>query len=217
MRRRDPDKYAVYHAEQMVFENTIYEEVLSDAEFVKLADCLFVSEWWLTHDIPTPEIRARRREATNSYARSYSPDWGAPPEMRFCLGQTNPWILAHESTHIATDHLYNTTINPTVEPHGREFRECYLLVAEILLGSATASRLEASFDMFVRIRPGQPQAPAVSRSMKRNDESEGIFTEFRMRRQIEEIERASQRLKNLHPHSRARIVDVDRIDGAIPL
>lgn len=217
MKRRDPDQSAVYHAEKMVFENTLYEEVLSDADFMDLAKCLFVSEWWLRHDIPTPEIKPRRREATNSYARSFHPDWGAPPEMRFCLGQTNPWILAHESAHIATDHLFDSVLNPTIESHGREYRACYLLVAEILLGSDAAKRLEASFDMFVRLRPGQPQAPTISNTVQRDDESEGIFPAFRRRRQIEEIERARQRAKDLHPHSRSRTVAVERINGAIPL
>jgi hypothetical protein len=197
---RDPDKRAVYDAEGFVFEGTLFDELVTDAAIQELADELFGSDWWQMNEIPVPELRLRRLEASASMANTYHPNTGRPPEIRFTHDQINPWTLAHEAAHVAQHHVYRYPANP-LEGHGPEFRRIYVDVAEILCGKQAAKALAASFAQ--RISP-RPAADGLVVSAP-NPDTEGIFPRWRLRRQLEEMKRIQPDTPSI------------RINGAIAL
>lgn len=196
---RDPDKQAVYSAEEFVFVGTLFDELVTDADIIELANELFGSDWWVKNGIPVPELRLRRLEAGASVASTYLPSSGRPPEIGFTYEQVNPWTLAHEASHIAHHHLYNYPV-PAQEGHGPEFRQVYLTVTEILCGRQAAQDLATSFAMRVSPRPFSASTCTLN-----TRDPEGIFPRWRLKKQLEQMKR----------HKPA--TDSIRINGAIAL
>lgn len=199
MSKTDPDKQAVYDAEEFVFGGTLFDELVTDADITELADELFGSDWWSKNKIPTPEIRLRRLEAGTSMASSYHPSSGRPPTIHFTYEQVNPWTLAHEASHIAQYHLYNYPATP-LQGHGPEFRQVYVTVAEILCGREAAQNLATSFAMRVAPRPFSASTCSIVTA-----NAEGIFPRWRLRKQLEQMKRIQPDTPSI------------RINGAIAL
>lgn len=205
MSKQDPDQQAVYYAERLVFEDTLYEEAVGDADIKALADELFGSDWWQANRIPVPTLHHRRLEALNSCANFYTSN--RPPEIRFCAEQINAWILAHEASHIAQYHIWGTG----TASHGVEFRSAYVTIAGILLGSTAATDLLNSFNRFLPGLEAQPNVPEA-------EKPDGIYQIWRARQAVDQLNRtiARQRAMDLHP-SNQRPSTLTRINGAIPL
>jgi hypothetical protein len=197
--RIDPDKQAVYDAEGSVFEDTLFDELVTDADINELADELFGSDWWQQNEIPVPELRLRRLEASASVANTYHPSSGRRPEIRFIYEQVNPWTLAHEAAHVAQHHLYRYPVTP-MESHGPEFRRVYLTVTEILCGCRAAQDLAAAFTLHVNPRPLTASVWTLS-----IPDAEGIFPRWRLRKQLEQMKRHQP------------VSELSRINGAIAL
>lgn len=195
----DPDKQAVYEAEEFVFGGTLFDELITDADIQELADELFGSDWWVKNKIPTPELRLRRLEAGSSVASTYHPNSGRPPAIRFTYEQVNPWTLAHEAAHIAQHHLTQYPHVP-VEGHGVEFRQAYLVVTEILCGRQAAQDLAMSFAMRVSPRPFSASTCTLN-----SRDPEGIFPRWRLKRQLEQMKAHQPQTESI------------RINGAIAL
>lgn len=196
---KDPDKQAVYDAEEFVFGNTLFDELVTDADIQEMADELFSSDWWIKNKIPTPLLRLRRLEAGASMASAYMPSSGRPPEIKFTYEQINPWTLAHEASHIAQYHLCQYPHAP-VEGHGVEFRQAYLTVTEILCGRQAAQDLATSFAMRVSPRPFSASSCTLT-----SRDPEGIFPRWRLRKQLEQMKRVQSDMPSI------------RINGAIAL
>ena len=205
---KDPDKRAVYEAEEFVFANTLFDELVTDADILELAGELFASQWWEQNKIPVPEIRLRRLDANASMASTYHPSSGRRPQISFTFEQVNAWTLAHEAAHIAQHHLCQYPYTP-VEGHGLEFRLAYLAVTEILCGMETSVRLAQSFAQRVSVRGSSSAVAAALRAIPPTPnhvaENEGIFPRWRLRKQLA----AMKTFKPAH--------DPIRINGAIPL
>lgn len=180
---RDPDKRAVYEAEEFVFGGTLFDELVTDADIHELADELFGSDWWVMNKIPAPELRLRRLDAATSMASSYHPSSGRAPEIKFTAEQINVWTLAHEASHIAQYHLCQYPHVP-VEGHGPEFRRAYYTVTEILCGRQAAQDLGLSFGTRI-----PPRVPLRDPSFPSNPslDTQGIYPRWRLRRQLAEL------------------------------
>lgn len=199
MSKADPDQQSVYYAERLVFENTLYDELVTDSDIHALAEELFCSDWWQANKIPTPVLRHRRREALRSVATSFHPSYGRPPEISFCVDQINPWILAHEASHVAQHHLFNVMSNSAVKDHGPEFRDVYLSITHVFLGEQAAKDLKISFSRFT------PPTPVIAGIERPNTNiTEGILQKFRVRRQVENMNKVASNISG-------------KINGAIPL
>jgi hypothetical protein len=196
---RDRDKRAVYDAEEFVFQGTLFNELVTDADIQELGDELFGSDWWVKNKIPVPELSLRRMDAAASMAATYHPSSGRAPDICFTYQQINPWTLAHEAAHVAQHHLYQYP-HVQLEGHGPEFRQVYLMVTEILCGREAAQSLAASFATRVPPRPFS----ASTCSLVTTD-AEGIFPRWRLRKQLEEMKRLQPKTESI------------RINGAIAL
>lgn len=206
--KQDPDKKAVYYAEEVTFVDTLYAEPMHSSELLYLAGCLFDHDWWVQHKIPVPTI-----EPTSAWHRSshatvrLNPNGGTV--IRLAPNDINPWVLAHEAAHVAQFHFYNPDYCPDMKDHGREFRACYRNVAEILLGSAAAVELELNFarHIFTADQNTILTVPGLDPTL--DPEGTGIFPRWRMRQQADEFEGLRQRI--------AATISVPRLNGAISL
>lgn len=199
----DPEQDATYFAEDTVFEGTLFDVTVTDADIQTLAEELFGSDWWQSQGIPMPSLSLRRLEAQASHARSYHPWSDKTPEIRFCVSQVNPHILAHEAAHVAADHLFATHYNSDIQAHGPEFRATYLAVAKLFLGERAADDLSSAFNKYTK--------PLTAGQITLADPDnvpypEGIFPRWRNLRNIEEMRRITA--ENSGP---------ERIAGAIAL
>lgn len=213
-RNDDPDKQAVYYAEQVTFVDTLYAEPLHTADFMRLADRLFTHDWWERYNISVPVIEPTTAKDTTSYASIYCEKPEKDPIIRIAPTDINPWILTHEAAHIAQYHFYREDSYGVIESHGREFRATYLNVAEIVLGLDAADSLRRHFDQFVPVRPehasGQPGSiMCVPRPRPEHDPAGiGLFPSWR-------IEKQNELLKQWH--ERPVVTSGQRINGAIAL
>lgn len=212
-RHNDPDRRAVYYAESLTFTDTLFDEPIHSSEFMYLAGQLFSHDWWVSNKIPVPFFEPTNGGHTSSHATVRSTRIGGESLIRMAPCDINPRVLAHEAAHIAQFHFYNPDY-VDVPGHGREFRACYLNVAEILLGRDAARALKANFDQ--RLRDDQQvkrdpgwilTVPDVDRAL--DNEGVGLFPAWRAREQATEFEGLRQRIM--------ATVGVPRINGAIAL
>lgn len=203
----DPDQQAVYHAEALTFNETLYDAPMHSSELLYLAGCLFDHDWWASHKIPVPTIEPTGAKDTSSHATvRFWRNGGSI--IRLSPYDINPRVLAHEAAHIAQYHFYNPDYNPEMQGHGREFRDTYLIVAEILLGSSAAKELSSAFARHVLSTPGTISTiPTPDPSL--DPDGIGIFPRWRMREQADELEGLRQRI--------AATIKTPRINGAIAL
>jgi hypothetical protein len=181
----DPDQDAVYYAESLVFENTLFNELVTDADIQELADELFYSDWWTQNNLPVPLLRVRRLEATRSIANHFPTNSGRRPEIAFAAEQVNPWTLAHEAAHIAQYELFQSPFR-TIQSHGPEFRTAYVAVADVFCGRQAAWDLMNSFTTHLPARSNVAVHTALT---SRDEDPEGIFPRWRLRQQLTEIKR----------------------------
>lgn len=218
-KRKDPDQDAVYHAEEIVFSNTLFEEPLHSDDLLHLADELFSHDWWEQFNIPTPTIEPTTSRDTTSSAQFFPSRSGGDALIRIAPHQVTPRILAHEAAHVAQDYFYSLTLRPDLEDHGREFRSAYLVVAEILLGRQAALNLADAFARFVPQRPEHaPGQKGWVVTLPRNRTSQdpermGIYPAWRLRQQMEEADRLRKNIAAWTPSP----TDDLRIGGAIAL
>lgn len=211
MRRKtkDPDKQAVYYSEEVTFLDTLYAEPMHSSELLYLAGCLFDHDWWVKHKIPVPTIEPTSAKDRSSHA-SVGLRRNAGSVIRLAPNDINPWVLAHEAAHVAQFHFYNPGFNPDLQNHGREFRACYVAVAEILLGVEAADELSLNFARRIPL-PASPDTvltvPYPETSL--DPEGTGIFPRWRARQQADEFEGLRQRI--------AATIGVTKINGAIAL
>lgn len=133
---RDTGRQKVYDAENLVFDETLYDEPLGMAGVASLADNLFIDEWWVSNINRYPEIVATRREANRSHANV------GLQRIAFSLGHDSAAVLCHEAAHIAQFVLHP---NGAIAAHGIEFRATMLDVATLLCGPVIAKRLESAY------------------------------------------------------------------------
>lgn len=209
----DPDRKTVYHAESLAFGDTVFDEPVHSSEFLYLAGQLFAHDWWVSNKIPIPFFEPTNG-SDSSHATVRSTRIGGESIIRMAACDINPRVLAHEAAHIAQSHFYNPDF-VDIPGHGREFRACYLNVAEILLGRDAASNLKANFDAKLvdpfEGKRGQPgwilTVPDVDRAL--DNEGLGLFPRWRAREQATEFEGLRQRIK--------ASLGQPRINGAISL
>lgn len=199
MRRKDPDKQAVYFAEALVFDDTLFKDPLHTSDFLLLADRLFKSEWWVKHSIPVPVVEPTRASDTSSYARIFGND-SKEPLLRVSPFDVNAHTLAHEAAHVAQFYFYNPRHQLGFESHGREFRATFLVVTEILLGREAADDLRASFARHIAERPehaaGMPGSILTVPQVNADPESNamGIYPAWRLSKQAAAFKRATATL-----------------------
>lgn len=214
MKRRpvDPDQQAVYYAERVTFEDTLFEAPLHSDDFMRLADRLFTHDWWERHNIPVPIIEPTTSKDTTSYAWLHDTKPEKDPVIRIAPMHINPWILAHEVSHVAQYHFYSLRHYGQTESHGREFRATYLSIAEIVLGQEAADTLRDNFTQFIKVRPehapGKPGSiMCVPRPKPEHDPAGcGLYPLWRLEEQIA----ALQQLRPI-------VTSVPRLNGAIAL
>lgn len=208
---RDRDKSAVYYAESVVFDNTLFDSPLHSDDFIALANSLFAHDWWERHGIPIPIIEPTTSKDTTSYALTQCDNPHIDPIIRIAPCHITAHTIAHEASHIAQYHFYNPSSYGPVESHGREFRATYLSVVEIVLGEKAAHDLRVKFTEFVKVRPeSAPGLPGsvmcVPRPKRECDPSGmGLYQMMRLRQDVEEI-------RKLHTAPRT-----PRLNGAIAL
>jgi hypothetical protein len=148
----DPDRQAVYYAESLTFEETLFSDQLHTDEFVELAVSLFNHSWWVENSIPVPSIKPTTGRDTASYARLYHPHSAADerePALHIAPNQIDAHTLAHEAAHVAQYHIYPMALNPGIQSHGLHFRAVYLIVTSILLGYDACTSLADNFSRFI--------------------------------------------------------------------
>lgn len=219
-RTKDPDQQAVYYAEEVAFGGTLFGEPLHSDDLFTLADELFHTGWWDRLNIPVPRIEPTNGNHTSSHAECLFNIKGGSV-IRLAPNQINPWTLAHEAAHVAQFYFYPTYRVPNLEGHGREFRACYLNVAETLLGREAAAELRTNFDRRIPVRPehqpGQPgwilTVPRLKPELDRPEDAtgEGIFPLWRHRQMAKKITTIADRLAAANPPG------VHRLNGAIAL
>ncbi len=211
---KDPDQQAVYYAERVTFEDTLFEEPLHSDDFMALANRLFTHDWWERHSIPVPIIEPTTSRDSTSYAWIHNERVGKDPIIRIAPHDINARVLAHEAAHIAQHYFYKWDSYGPIEAHGREFRATYLSVAEIALGRGATSTLGANLTQFVKVRPehapGQPGSiMCVPRPRPEHGPiGLGLYPTWRLERQTAELNQLRQRLP---------AVSTPRISGAIAL
>lgn len=211
-RNDDPDQQAVYYAEHVAFEDTLFETPLHSDDFMKLADRLFTHDWWERHNVPVPIIEPTTGRDTSSYAWLHNTRPEKDPVIRIAPMHINPWILAHEAAHVAQYHFYKLRHYGITESHGREFRATYLSVAEIVMGKEAADRLRVAFGRHVPVRPehalGKPGSiMCVPRAKPEHDPAGlGIYPMWRLEQHQAEMKKLQQ-----------PVITPGRINGAIAL
>ncbi len=216
-RRRDPDKEAVYYAEEVVFAETLHAEPIHSNDLMYLADQLFSHDWWERYKIPVPTIEPTRATDKSSHAETHGSWFNKSSVIRLAPQSINPWFLAHEAAHIAQFYFYNSTHHPLLEAHGREFRASYLAVTEILLGQRAARDLSASFDRHVRVRrqhkPGKPgSVVTVPKPDPFVTPVRGLFPAWRDEQQVRQLKAIKDRVLIDAP-----MYTIPRVNGAIAL
>lgn len=213
-RSKDPDQQAVYYAERVAFEDTLFSEPLHSDDFLRLADRLFTHDWWERYNIPVPVIEPTTSKDRTSYAWIICHDICNGPVIRIAPTDINPWVLAHEAAHVAQYIFYKVgTYGPT-ESHGREFRATYLRVAEIVLGKEAADTLRDNFTQFITVRPehvpGMPGSiMTIPRLRPEHDlTGMGLFPMWRLEQQADALKQLRQR---------SLVSSAPRINGAIAL
>lgn len=212
--KSDPDQQAVYYAERVAFDGTLFADPLHSDDFMRLADRLFTHDWWVRHNLPVPIIEPTTREDKTSYAWIHQWDPHKDPIIKIAPTDINAWVLSHEAAHVAVYGFYNVKTYGLHESHGREFRATYLSVAEIMLGKDAALSLRDNFDRFVAVRPKHaPGMPGsilcVPKPRAEHDPSGmGIFPTWRLERQ-----KALMDAWNARPV----VSSTPRINGAIAL
>lgn len=210
-RSKDPDQQAVYHAEQVTFEDTLFEAPLHSDDFMRLATDLFAHDWWERNGIPVPIIAPTTGRDTTSSAWVHC-GTNMDPVIKIAPVQINAWTLAHEAAHVAQYHLYTPGgyAYDNIESHGREFRATYLSVAEILLGREAADALRDNFTQFVGVRPGVLRSILITPLPRREHgpADMGLFPAWRLAQQQADFARLQQRIP---------APSVQRINGAIAL
>lgn len=144
----DPDRQAVYYAERLTFEETLFQDQLLTEEFINLAARLFSHPWWVERSIPVPTINPTTGRDTSSYALLYHPHSAADemdPALHIAPNQIDAHTLAHEAAHVAQYHIYPMALNPGIQSHGLHFRAVYLIVTSILLGYDASTALADNF------------------------------------------------------------------------
>lgn len=208
MKRKDPDRKAVYNAEEVAFAGTIAEEPLQVDNLLHLADELFNHDWWQSSRLPTPEIEPTRWWEFSSHAEVRCNQ--SVSIIRLRPDDYTPWFLAHEAAHIAQYNLIPEELNPTLEGHGREFRKCFLIVSEILLGRVASSELWRDFERRFPAGLGDlPAIPTLDSSL--DPDGLGIFPRWRARR-IREADVAYRLI-----HGAKRRPSTTRVGGEIVL
>lgn len=207
-RLKDPDKKSVYYAEEVAFAGTPFADPLPSDDLLALADELFHSGWWERLSIPVPTIEPTRWWERSSYAEAYC-NGSQPTIIRLRHEDINPWYLAHEAAHIAQFYFYPKDRVPDLEGHGREFRACYLNVAETLLGRGAADELRTNFDRRLPVRPehqpGNPgwilTVPRLKHGVDRPEDAtgEGIFPLWRHRQMVKKVTTVADRLAAANP------------------
>lgn len=208
-RSDDPDQQAVYYAERVAFEDTLYAEPLHSDDFMRLADRLFTHDWWERHNVPIPIIEPTTSKDSTSYAWLHYDRPEKDPVIRIAPTDINPWTLAHEAAHVAQYHFYTPGHHGDIESHGREFRATYLSVAEIVLGREAADRLRDNFTQFVPVRPQHaPGKPGSIMTVPRPTTGTGLFPSWRLEQQRDAMMRLQQS---------PTVSSATRINGAIAL
>jgi hypothetical protein len=211
---KDRDQQAVYYAEKVAFEGTLFAEPLHSDDFMRLADSLFTHDWWERYRIPVPTIEPTKRRDATSYLSIYHDRPEKDPIIRIAPTDINPWILAHEASHLAQYHFYRANSYGLIETHGREFRVTYLRVAEIVLGREAADTLRNKFSVFVPTRP--EHAPGMPGSImcvpkprpEHDPNGTGLFPLWRLERQNNIMKQWNDR---------PVVSSVERVNGAIAL
>lgn len=199
MKKTDPDQQAVYYAERVAFENTLFAEDLHSDDFITLAEMLFASDWWERNKVPVPHIEPTTSRDTTSYAWVHLHDPSRDPIIRIAPHDINVWILTHEAAHVAQYHLYPGA----AQSHGQEFRDTYLEVARIVLGDEAADNLAANFRMFIPLH-GSPYRPDFSAS-RPDVLGVGLYPSWRLEKHLQNISAL-----DLAP-------TISRVNGAIAL
>jgi hypothetical protein len=206
----DPDRQAVYYAEEVALLHTIHGRPIDIKDLLHLADQLFSHDWWARYKIPVPEIEPTLSHDDSSEAVTYCNMTGGNV-IRLAPLDISPWSLAHEAAHIAQFYLYNIERRPDLEMHGREFRACYLITTEILLGRAAATELQINFDRRISVRPehqpGQPgwivTVPPLDATL--DPEGVGIFPAWRTEQLAKEVTTLQERLALANPPASHRL------------
>lgn len=149
----DPDQQAIYYAESLTFDETLFVDQLHTDEFIELATLLFSHSWWAENSITIPSIKPTTKRDTASHARIYHPYSAAGDDREAVLhiapSQIDVHTLAHEAAHVAQYHLFPVRLNPHLQSHGKEFRAVYLMVVSILLGYDACVALADNFSRFI--------------------------------------------------------------------
>lgn len=199
MSKTDPDQQAVYYSEEVAFANTLFAEPLHTEDLMTLADRLEQSEWWKRCRLPELIIEPTTAKDISSCA-TYD------GVIRIAPTQINAWTLAHEAAHIAQFAMYVDYLNPDLEGHGREFRACYLAIAEILLGQDAAYELRLNFERrFTRTYDTICTVPKVDPDA----DSDGIYPRWAIEQSYIELVQLRRRMDLPRGY--------DRINGAIAL
>lgn len=181
----DPDKQAVYYAESVTFDGTLFTEPLHTNEITELAYRLFSHSWWTVNSIPVPIIKPTTGNDTSSYARIYHPYsiYGDDRDSTIHISphDINAHTLAHEAAHVAQYHLFPLAMNPHIRSHGPEFRAVYLTVANILLGFDVVDTLADNFTRFLSDDSLQNQ------SLDLDTDTIGIYPEWRLAKTIADL------------------------------
>lgn len=211
-RPKDPDKQAVYYAERVAFEDTLFEASLQSGDFMRLADRLFTHDWWERYGVPVPVIEPTTSKDITSHVEVHYGMIERDPVIRIAPTDINPWILTHEAAHVAQYYFYKADSYGKIEAHGREFRATYLSVAEIVLGREAADTLRDRFNQHITVRPehavGMPGSiMCVPKPRHEHDPTGlGLYPTWRLEKQRE----ALQQLRPV-------VSSIPRINGAIAL
>lgn len=211
--RKDPDREQVYAAEEAVFESTTYATPMRSDDLLELADCLYQHDWWQMNNIPVPIIEPAKWRDRHSKAIVHVNRTNLDPVIRLRKEDVCPWILAHESAHVAQFHFCRRSIEKLTS-HGVEFRDSYLAVTEILFGTNAAARLRSQFNSF----PLVPALGVIPLATDKGASRYGLYGRWADEQHSKELRRYLTRTQSMgHLSKRQSTGDPDRINGAIAL